>query len=203
MKDKARYGHLEGPQEVLIVIIVAAVAVVAGGIGIKFLDRLRRRDAETEAGTILERARRDAENLRKETEIESKELLLQHKTESEKELRKIHDDLRERERVLEKRQSTIEQQAEHLRKQERMVESTQIRLTERIEEMNRRNEELTKLLDMHRQKLHELSGLSHDEAVKKLLELLDAELIQETGAVIAKHENVAHVNPTLCSFSHR
>ena len=179
---------MEGPQEVLIVIIVAAVAVVAGGIGVKFLDRLRRRDAETEAGTILERARRDAENLRKETEIESKELLLQHKTETEKELRKVHDDLRERERVLEKRQSTIEQQAEHLRKQERMVESTQIRLTERIEEMNRRNEELTKLLDMQRQKLHELSGLSHDEAVKQLLELLDAELIQETGAVIAKHE---------------
>ena len=45
-------------------------------------------------------------------------------------------------------------------------------LTERIEDTNRRNEELTKLLDMQRQKLHELSGLNHDEAVKQLVELV-------------------------------
>ena len=65
-----------------------------------------------------------------------------------------------------------------------MVESTQRKLTERIQDANRRKEELSKLLDLQRQTLHELSGLSQEEATQRLLEILDTQLQQETGAVI-------------------
>ena len=51
-----------------------------------------------------------------------------------------------------------------------MVESNQRKLAERIEDTNRRNEELAKLLDLQRQTLHQLSGLSRDEATQRLLE---------------------------------
>ena len=166
------------------VVISAVLAVVL----VKLLDRLRRKDAESEARSILERAERDAENRRKESELEAKETVLRYKTESERELSKLRDELRERERLLDRRQETIEQQGDHLRKQERMVESNQRRLTERMGDTNRRNEELGKLLDKQRQTLHELSGLSREEATERLLEMLDRELTQETGAVIAKHE---------------
>ena len=54
-----------------------------------------------------------------------------------------------------------------------MVESNQRKLTEKIEDANRRKEELAKLLDLQRQTLHELSGLSREEATRRLLELLD------------------------------
>ncbi len=168
--------------------ITAVVAAVLAFILIKLWDRLRRKDAETQVKMILERAQQDAENRRKEAELEAKETVLHHKTETEKELGKIRDELRERERSLDKRQETIEQQADHLRKQERMVESNQRRLAERIDDNNRRNEELGKLLDKQRQTLHELSGLGKEEATERLLEMLDRELTQETGAVIAKHE---------------
>ena len=51
-----------------------------------------------------------------------------------------------------------------------MVEGNQRKLTEKIEETNRRNEELGKLLDLQRQTLHQISGLSRDEATRRLLE---------------------------------
>ena len=41
---------------------------------------------------------------------------------------------------------------------------------------------------MQRQTLHELSGLSQDEATRRLLELLDTQLQQETGAAILRHD---------------
>ena len=100
----------------------------------------------------------------------------------------MQDGLRERERLIEKRQEVLEQQTDDLRKQERIVESTQRRLTERIEDANRRNEELAKLLDMQRQTLHELSGLTREEAVRRLLDGLQEELNQEAGAIIIRHE---------------
>jgi ribonuclease Y len=155
---------------------------------VKLLDRLRRRDAESEAREIVEKAEEDVANRRREAELEIKELALRQQAESEQELRRLRGELHERERLLDKRQDALEEQAEQVRKQEKIVESTQRKLTERIQDANRRKEELSKLLDLQRQTLHELSGLSREEATTRLLELLEDQLQRETGAVILKHE---------------
>jgi ribonuclease Y len=170
-----------------IIFALAAVAVLTF-VGTKFLDRLRRRDAETEAKEIISRADRESANRRKEAELEIKELAIQQKAEGERELAKLRQELHERERLLDKRQDATEQQIEQLRRQEKMVENTQRKLTEKIEETNRRNEELANVLDLERQTLHSLSGLNRDEATRRLMEMLERELQHEAGAVILKHE---------------
>lgn len=96
--------------------------------------------------------------------------------------------MHERERHLDKREDVHDQQMEQLRKQEKMVESNQRKLADRIDETNRRNEDLAKLIDMQRQTLHQISGLTRDEAATKLLSALDTELTREGGQLILKHE---------------
>ena len=172
----------------VIVAITAGIAAVLTFCAVKLLDYLRRKDAETEARQIVETAEREMQNRRREVELELKELAIQQKAEGEKELRKLRKELHERERILDKRQDVLEQQASQLQKQEKGVENAQRKLTERIQETNRRREELDKLLDMQRQTLHDLSGLNKEEATAKLLELLNTQLTQEVGAVILKHE---------------
>jgi ribonuclease Y len=173
----------------LIFVLVLCVLASGGTFAIvKFLDRLRRKDAESEARQIVERAQQEMDNHRREVELELKEMVLQQKAEGEQELRQLREELHERERMLTKRQDALDQQAGQLQKQERIVEATQRKLTERIQDVNRRKEELSKLLDLQRQTLHELSGLSREEATKRLLEMLEAELTQESGALIARHE---------------
>jgi ribonuclease Y len=167
--------------------LIAAVAGLTFGL-VKLLDHLRRKDAESDARQIKRQAEQDIENRRREFELELKELSIQQKAEGEKELRRLREELHERERLLDKRQDALEQQSEQLRKQEKIVESTQRKLTERIQEANRRKEELSKLLDLQRQTLHELSGLSRDEATKRLLDMLETQLQQETGSVILKYQ---------------
>ncbi|MBN2578291.1 MAG: ribonuclease Y [Pirellulales bacterium] len=175
----------------LAILIPAFIAVAVGAFFlVKMLDRLRRRDAETEAREIIRQGKQEAETLCRRSELESKERELKLREETEKEFRRIRAELHERERLLDKRQDALEEQAEQLRKQEKMVESTQRKLTERIQEANHRKEELTKLLDLQRQTLHELCGLNQEEATKRLLELLDQQLQKETGAVILKHEKM-------------
>jgi ribonucrease Y len=180
------------PDSAIVVIIVAVLAAgLTFGI-VRLLDRLTRRDAETEAKRIVDDAHRAAENRKKESELEIKELAIQQKAASEKEHSQIRQELHERERSLDKRQDAVEQQSEQLRKQEKMVETTQRKLAERIEDTNRRNEDLQKLLDLQRQTLHQLSGLSREEAARRLLEMLDNELQNEQGAIIQKHERHMH-----------
>jgi len=164
-------------------LIGVVVGAVFAWILVKVIDHLRMQDVERAADQLKDAA---AHEIRK-AELEAKERALQQKTEVEKELSKSRDELRERERLLDKRAEGVEQQAEQLRKQERMVEANQRRVTEKQEEVNRRGEELEKLIDSHRQTLHQLSGLSRDEATRRLLDQLENELATESGNLILQH----------------
>jgi ribonuclease Y len=171
-------------------IIAAAVAAATflTVILIKLLDRLRLKDAESRAKAILAETEQQRTNRLREAELEIKEKALQEKSAVEKELAKTRHELHERERSLDKRQDLLEQQGEHLQKQERMVENTQRKLAEKLEDIARRNAELSKLLDLQRQTLHELSGLSKEEATQRMLQMLEQELTHQAGALILKHE---------------
>lgn len=172
-------------------IFLAVVCTLVAGLTFtvtKLLDYLRAKDAETQAKRILDQATREAEDLRRRTELELKERDLQERAAREAEFQRIREELHQRERALDKREDALEEQAAQLRRQEQIVESTQRRLTERLEEVTRRKEELQKLLDMQRQVLHEISGLSREEATKRLLELLESQLQQEVGALVLKYE---------------
>jgi len=158
---------VENPIVVFALVIAAAILTF---VGVKFMDRLRRRDAESEAQEIITRADRESANRRKEAELEIKELSIQQKAEGERELAKLRQELHERERLLDKRQDSLEQQHDQLRRQEKMVEANQRKLVEKIDDHNRRNEELASVLDVQRQTLHALSGLNRDEATKRLME---------------------------------
>ena len=174
--------------QALVIVITAVVSCCLSFVLIRLLDRLRRRDAESEAREIVHKAEQEADSRRREAELQAKEMILQAQAESEKEFRRIRGELHERERLLDKRQSALEEQAEQLRRQEKIVETTQRKLTERIQEVNRRKEELTKLIDLQRQTLHELSGLSREEATKKLLGMLEEELQRETNSLILRYQ---------------
>jgi ribonucrease Y len=174
--------------DVVIVIVAVLLSTSMTFLLVRLLDRLRRKDAESEAREIVRKAEQAMENRRREGELEIKELTLQQQAESEKELRRLRGELHERERLLDKRQDALEEQAEQVRKQEKIVETTQRKLTERIQEANRRKDEMAKIVEMQRQTLHELSGLSREEATKRLLDTLETQLQQETGAMIVRHE---------------
>ena len=120
--------------EVIIAIVAALVAAGLTFALLRTLDRLRRKDAETEAQRILSQANQDAANRLRTAELEIKEKALQQKEETEKELGKLRDELHERERILDKREETLTQQAEQLQKQEKIVEATQRKLTEKIQD---------------------------------------------------------------------
>jgi ribonuclease Y len=172
----------------LVILIVAVVAAVSGFFVKALLDRLRKVDVESDRKRIMERAEQDAASKLREADLAIKERELAQKQEAEKELSRARDEIRERERTLDKRHEGLTQQEDDLRKQQKMVESNQRRLADRLEDANRRHEELGKMLEVQRQTLHTLSGLSPGEASKRLLDSLEQELTQEMGSVISRHE---------------
>jgi ribonucrease Y len=173
------------------IVIAASVAGVMGMALVKLLDYLRKRDADKEAAQIIERAEIEAATRRKEAAVEAREMALQEKARLESENEEVRRDLHDRERKLDKADDAIQSRADQLAKQEKMVESNQRRLAEKLDDANRRQKELDDLLDLERQTMHQLSGLSREDAESKLLARLEKELIREQGALISRYEREA------------
>ena len=172
----------------------AIIALVAGGLGmglIKLLDYLRKRDADKEAAQIIERAEIESAARRKEAAVEAREMALKEKARLEAENEEVRRQLHERERKLDKSEDAIQSRADQLAKQEKMVESNQRRLAEKLDDATRRQKELDDLLDLERQTMHQLSGLSREDAESRLLARLEKELIREQGALIQRYEREA------------
>ncbi|MBX3424300.1 MAG: ribonuclease Y [Pirellulales bacterium] len=170
----------------------AVLAAALLGMGaVKGLDYLRRRDADKEAALILQRAETEAAARRKEAQIEAREMALQEKAKLEKENEEIRRQLHERERQLDKLEDAQTVRAEQLAKQEKMVEGNQRRLAEKLEDAGRRQKELDDLLDLERQTMHQLSGLSPADAEARLLSRLEKELVKEQGALVLRYQREA------------
>jgi ribonuclease Y len=169
-------------------IVASVCSVLATYIGIRFWDSKSQSNSANRASEILRRAEMDAENKIREAEIEIKTKEINIKETNEAEFRTARQELHERERLLDKRQDTLDKQAEEYRKQEKQIENNRRKLAERIVDTNRRNEDLAKLIEKERIVLHEFSGLNRGEATERLLTMLNSELIEETGAIILRHE---------------
>ncbi len=169
--------------------------LVGGGIGLAIATGaallyqiLSSNNAPNRAAGIIREAQRDAEAKIREAELTIKERQLEAKESTEKEFNRTREKLRNEERGLEKRKSILDRAAEDLKKQESIVELTQNRLAAKLETANDREKELNDILERQRQQLLKITGLSREDAEKRLLKVTEDNLTREVGTRILKHE---------------
>jgi len=167
------------------------IGALAGAIGAAigfFLDRMIRGQAWKSRDEILQQAQREAESLRRDQELRLKEDLLKHRETLDAKIAEGQNQLRDRERELDRRLAQLAEQQEGFRKKEKMLEVTQQKHSDRSRLLDAREAELNRLIRDEQEQLYRISELSREQASEQLLKRLDRELAEETGAIILRHE---------------
>ncbi|WP_041403481.1 ribonuclease Y [Planctopirus limnophila] len=170
------------------IVIAGILGLLLGAAAGYFAERVVRGTAFKTRAEIVAQAERDAENLRKAAELSAKEELLKRREELDRELSAQRDELRQLERALDKKEATIRERQDEFAKRERMLETTQTKLAERAKVVEARDREVEKILKQEQEQLYKISGLDRESAVRMLLDQLERELKNETGALVMKHE---------------
>ena len=144
--------------------------------------------ARNKSKSILEDAQRQSQNMLKEADVSIRKLELERQKEFELELKKSRDELHQRERKLDKLESTLGQRVTDLKKQETIVATSQNRLKVKLEQVAQTEKDIFDVLEKKRTLLHEVTGLSREEASTRLFKLLEDDLADEVGGRILKHE---------------
>ena len=140
------------------------------------------------AKTILSQAEKNAETLLKEADFKAKDEFFKKREDFNREVDRVKSEQRDQERRLEKREDSLEQDHQAQMKKERVLEQSERKLGERQEHLEKKIKEAEAQVAAQMHKMHEICGMSREQAERLLLERLDRELADEVAVRIHKHE---------------
>lgn len=177
----------------LLVVLVGLTALAAGlaaGFYLrKFLIDSRREDAEAQGRKLVENALAEAERIKKETLLQSRDEALQFKQEAEKDVRERKKEVAEEEKRLIQKLDQMERKIDLLDKREVELRSREQNLSRGEEKLKERNREIDQLVEQQRERLEKIAGITPEEAKQMLIESIESEARMEAAKSVVRIEN--------------
>ena len=167
---------------VIATLLISAIVFIPVGVVIrKRIAESKISGAENEAKRMLEMARIEAENKKKEEIFKAKE-------EIEKSRKELDQEIRERRGEVQLQEKRIIQKEENLERRAEMFEHKEKELERRNQEIEKKKSDLQEVFNRQMNELQRISGLSREEAEKQLLKQLEELLVEEKAAIIKEVE---------------
>ena len=175
----------------VVTIIIAIVALLAGcAIGYAIF----RYVIKGKYNDLIEAASKEAEVIKEKKLLEVKEKFLNKKSELEKEVQQRNLKFQQNENRLKQREITLNQRQEELGRRKMDVEQEQVRIDNEKKLLSVKQQEFEKMQKQEQAKLEELSGLSAEEAKKRLVESLKDQAKLDAASYINEIMDDAKLN---------
>lgn len=172
----------------IVSIIVAFVAAAIGYVLRKRVAEKKIQDAESQAGHILEQARKEALDKRREVELEAKDLLYRVRQDFERENKDRRLEISNMEKRLTQKEENIDRRLDLLEKKEKELDLKHEGIKKQEDGLKLKDNQLNLLIAEEKERLQKISSLSAEEAKQILLSRLNEELNNEKATLIKKHE---------------
>jgi len=159
--------------------------IVGVGVGYMLFVAARKKQLESEKSRILEEAKMQGENLKKDRILEAKEKYMQLRSEYEKETNKRSQELSNAENRLKQKEQSLDDKIRNLKQKEDETIQKGQRLDAQMETYKKREQELSEMRDQQLKQLETVAGLSQEEAKEKMMEAIKAKTHSE-GMTLAK-----------------
>ncbi len=166
-----------------VVTIIAAV-LISLAIGIPVGMTLRKKTAESkiesaekEAKRVVELAKIEAENLKKEEIFKAKEEIMSSRKE-------LDQEIKERRGEIQRQEDRIIQKEENLEKRSENVEKREEDLERSMQELDEKKQDLEELHNEQLKKLQQISGLTKEMAKQQILTEMEKQITAEKAALI-------------------
>ena len=166
------------------VLISLAIGTVIGIVYRKKIAESKVGVAEEEAKRIVNMAKIEAENLKKEEIIKAKEEIMASRKELDQEIKERRGEVQRQEQRLIQKEENFDRRSENLEKKEQEVEN-------HILQAEKHEEEIKKMELQEMEKLQQIARLTKEEAKEKLLKELEKDLSVEKAQLIREEERKA------------
>jgi len=174
--------------------IGALVVLLAATLGyyVRFIiGRYAAKTAEQKAQRLLEDAKRDADSVRQQADLQAKAAMLKVRDEFEAEVKIRRQELTSLEERTAQRELNLDRKVAMIDKKYQVVEQKTVGIETKEKEIGLQREEYTNLVKSEREKLQRLAGLTQEEARRALMTRTEEEIRSETGMLIRRLQEEA------------
>ena len=159
------------------VLISLAIGVVVGMAYRKKVAESKLGNAEEEAKRIVNMAKIEAENMKKEEIIKAKEEIMASRKELDQEIKERRSEVQRQETRLIQKEENLDRRSENFEKKEQEVER-------HIQEVEKQKQEVKKMRDEEFAKLQQIAALTKEQAKEKLLKEVEKDITSEKAEII-------------------
>lgn len=181
---------------------VLAVALISFAIAYLLLQRVTKkkrtalyREAEKRCKTLLNKASKEAESIKKEKELQAKERFIELKAKHEEALHLRTRKVEEIEKKTQDKRDRLQAEIEAHKREKRKLERLQETYNDKLQALEVRHSELEKSLKKYAEELEKISGLSAEQAKAQLMETLkeqaEASAMTQIQAIVEEAELTA------------
>jgi len=147
-----------------------------------------RLNIENQGRQLIENAILEAERIKKEAVLQSKEVAYQLKQAVEEEIRIDKADLKDERRQLNEKKEQLKRDFASLDKRKEEVQKSETRLQQQEAELHEKNNEAEQLVFRQRYELEKIAGISQEEARKVLMDSMESEARMHAAKKLARIE---------------
>lgn len=175
-------------QTIIITSLSLVLGAVAGYCLYRILARKKIAASENLSARIIDEARKEAENIKKESVLQAKEYLLKAKSEFERDTKERKAELDTLERRIRSKEENLDKRMDVLVQKEGNMESREKGLSHRETLLADKHNKVDAIIEEQRKQLEKVAGITTEEAKDLLLQSMEAEAKREAGALLRKVE---------------
>ncbi len=170
------------------ILLGVVIGAITGYIVLKSVEKSKGKkileETKKEAETIIKEAKIDAESIKKDKILQAKEKFIELKSEHEKFILGREKKMSDVEKRIKDRESQISSELDKNKKLNRSLENKSNEYENKLERLERKENEIDKLHQRHVDLLEQISGFSADEAKKELIASLKDEAKTEAMSFV-------------------
>ena len=158
-------------------LISLAIGIVVGMTIRKKIAESKIESAEQEAKRVVDLAKVEAENMKKEEIFKAKEEIMNSRKELDQEIKERRSEVQKQESRMIQKEENLDRRSENLEKKERDLDKE-------YQSLENQKEEVNKVYEKQVEELQRIASLSKDEAREYLLNEMDKEITTERAKLI-------------------
>lgn len=175
-------------------ILLVIIGLVVGIVLTFVINKIRVNNAESKIKNLTEKAKKEAEKVKRDMLFEAKEEAHKLKLDFDKELKEKKAEMKESEARLIQREQNMDKRDENYQKREKFLDEREEKLQEKLGKIQNDQAEMEKIKQEQIELLSKISGLDKEKARELIMKKVEEEMNIEIATYIKEREDEAKLN---------
>ena len=177
--------------DIVISILLIIIGLIVGFVLNIIINSLRENNANKKVDAIIEKAKKEAEKVKRDSILETKEEIHKLKLDCDKEIKEKKSELKQSEDRLIQRENSIDKRDELYQKREAILDERENKLFEKQKDIQNEQVKVEEIKQQQLDLLQEISGFSREKAKEMVMAKVKEAMSMEIAAYIKERENEA------------